>query len=44
MEGVWREGSVFKLDIERDESDTSQGIKGEAGGQAVASDFVSKET
>ena len=44
VEGVWREGSVLKLDVERDESDTSQGIKGEAAGQAVASRLVSKET
>ena len=44
VEDVWRKGSVFKLDVERDESDTSQGIKGEAGGQAVASSVVSQET
>ena len=44
VEGVWRKGRVLQLEVERDEPDASQGFGGEAGGQAVASGVVSKET
>ena len=44
VEGVRRKGRVLQLEVERDEPDASQGLGGEAGGQAVASSVVSQET
>ena len=44
MEGVWRTSRMLQLEVERDESDASQGFGGEASGQAVASGVVPQET